>query len=217
MAALVQTVRMATVERASGSVLREMISGFAFVKGNNIYIYLIGMTYVVTCLGTSYIFLMPVFAEEVLAVGSEGMGWLIATSGIGGLIGIFAFSAFGKVRWRGWAILGSAVGYGIFLICFALSSWFWLSLIAVFCAGLCVFFYLPTLMATIHSLVPNEYRGRVMGLYVTSFNLMPLGALQAGFLSSYFNPQFAVAFGGSPGSAIRFGAGPWSRTAALRW
>ena len=50
---------------------------------------------------------------------------------------------------------------------------------------------------SVNLLVPDEYRGRVMGLRGVMFNLAPLGSLQAGLIASAVNTPFAVGLGGA--------------------
>jgi hypothetical protein len=51
-------------------------------------------------------------------------------------------------------------------------------------------------MSTLQTLVPDELRGRVMGIYGMTWSLLPLGAMQAGAIAQFTNAPFAVALGG---------------------
>jgi len=85
--------------------------------------------------GMSYLVLMPVFARTVLAVGSQGFGFLQSAGGAGALIGVLAVAWFAHSRGKGaQAIFGAAV-FGVFLIVFALSRSYLLSLIMAFLLG----------------------------------------------------------------------------------
>ena len=44
--------------------------------------------------------------------------------------------------------------------------------------------------------VPEELRGRVMGVFSLTFGIIPAGGLQAGFMAEVFNAQIAVVVGG---------------------
>jgi hypothetical protein len=48
----------------------------------------------------------------------------------------------------------------------------------------------------IQARVPDQLRGRVMGIYGLTWSMMPLGALQAGFIADLVDAPFAVALGG---------------------
>ena len=195
-AMLIQTVNLSHVERTRGKVFQEMWMGLTYIREHGIFLSLISLAYLVGIFGMSYVFLMPVFAKEILGVGSEGMGWLLAVSGIGSVVGIFATINLGHFQYRGWTIIGGVVIFGAFLISFALSPWYWLSLLLVFLVGASGSVFLISNMTILQMLVPNEFRGRVMGIYTVTHTLAPVGAIQSGFIAAQLSPQFAVALGG---------------------
>ena len=196
MALLSQTLHLVPVERASGNVVREMQMGFKFIKEHNIFLFLVSITFINSVFGMSYILLMPVFAREVLLVGEEGMGWLLTMSGVGAVSGIIISTLFGNYGHRGYVMIGGAVCFGSFVALFGLSHWYVVSMVLVFLAGMSNSFYLISVMTTLQTLVPNEFRGRVMGVYSMTYSMIPLGALQAGFISDTLGPDIAVAMGG---------------------
>jgi MFS family permease len=60
-------------------------------------------------------------------------------------------------------------------------------------------------MSTLQMLVPNEMRGRVMGFYGMTWNIMPLGGMFAGVLAVSIGAPWAVAIGGLAVSAFAIG------------
>ena len=121
-----RTLKLPPVERASGAVLKEMMTGFLFIKGNPIFSFLIGMTFFNSMFGLSYLFLMPVIAKEVLQVGPEKIAWLLGASGLGALAGIYIASNLGKFQHKGWLLIGVRS-------CLALPSSFSLSFLILRC------------------------------------------------------------------------------------
>jgi MFS family permease len=97
--------------------------------------------------------------------------------------------------------LGGAVFFGVFLILFAITSSIFASLplamFLIFLAGACTSIYMISILTTLQSLVPNELRGRVMGIYGMTFSVLPLGAMQAGGVAEFTSAPFAVALGGA--------------------
>lgn len=57
--------------------------------------------------------------------------------------------------------------------------------------------YVISVMTTLQALVPDQFRGRVMGFYGITWSLIPLGSMQSGAIASYFGAPFAVALGGA--------------------
>ena len=204
-----QTLKLPPVERARGNVFKEMMTGFLFIKRSPIFSFLIGMSFFNSMFGMSYIFLMPVFAREVLDVGAVKIGWLMGAAGVGALSGIFIASNLSKVEHKGRLLIGGAVFFGTSLILFAIASHFKqyeLSLVILFLEGLSNAIYLMMVMTTLHTLVPDNFRGRVMGFYAITWSLAPLGGLQSNFIAHYISAPVAVAIGGTLVIAFALGA-----------
>jgi MFS family permease len=202
MALMISTLRLPPIKRAEGtSVAQDMAEGIKFVHTNRIFTFLIGMSFFNSMFGMSYIFLFPVFAKDIFETGASGLGFLSAATGIGGLLGTFTTASLGNFQRKGWLLLGGAVFFGVFLILFAITSSIFASLplamFLIFLAGACTSIYMISILTTLQSLVPNELRGRVMGIYGMTFSVLPLGAMQAGGVAEFTSAPFAVALGGA--------------------
>jgi MFS family permease len=186
-----------------------MAQGINFVRTNWIFTFLIGMTFFNSMFGMPYIFLFPVFAKDIFDAGTSGLGFLSAATGIGALLGTLLTALLGNFQRKGWLLLGGSVLFGVFLILFAVTSSLFASLpIAlglIFLVGASTSIYMITVMSTLQTLVPNELRGRVMGIYGMTYSLLPLGAMQAGAIAEFTNAPFAVALGGA--AVILFAVG----------
>ena len=202
MAVMVSTLRLAPAARSQGSsVLQDMGRGIGFVRSNRIFTFLIGMTFFNSVFGMSYIFMFPVFASETFDSPKAGLGFLNAATGLGGLLGTLVTASLGNFKHKGWLLLGGAVLFGVFLIVFAVTSEVFaflpLALVLVFLAGVSTSIYMITVMSTLQLLVPNELRGRVMGIYGMTWSLLPIGAMQAGAIAEYTSAALAVGIGGA--------------------
>ena len=151
----------------------------------------------VTLLGRPYTVLLPVFAAEVLHGGPQTLGWLMAASGCGALVGTLALSLQRSLGQSARTIrLGAAVA-GTALVLFALSDALWQSLALMFVTGLGVMVHLASSNALIQTLVVDDERGRVMGLYTMAFvGLAPVGTLLAGTLAASLGAARMVLLGG---------------------
>ena len=139
--------------------------------------------------------LIPLFAEKVLHVGAAGFGFLMAALGLGAFTGALSLAAFPSqvsgARQFGIGLLWSAL-----LVAFSLSRWAPLSASLLFGAGFCQMWFIATANTRIQSLTPDHLRGRVMALYAQAMmGVGPIGATQAGALSSLLGPPFAMATG----------------------
>jgi MFS family permease len=180
----------------SGGVLQHMADGLNFIRRNEVYFIFIGMIFFNSAFGMSYLVLMPVFARNVLDVGSQGFGFLQSAGGAGALAGVLAVAWFSHTRGKGIQALAGASSFGLLLIMFALSRSYPLSLLLAFLLGVASQFYMTTISTVLQIELPNELRGRVMGIYGLAWELMPVGGMIAGGLAEFAGAPMAVGFGG---------------------
>lgn len=183
-------------QSTSRGLLKDMAEGLSFIRQNEIYWVFIGMTFFNSVFGMSYVIMMPVFARNVLNVGSQGFGFLQSAGGGGALAGVLLAAYLSHFRGKGLQAINGAVIFGVTLILFAMSSWFPLSLIAAFALGMAGQFYMTTIHAILQMNLPNELRGRVMGIHGLAWELMPIGGLISGAIAEFAGAPIAVAFGG---------------------
>jgi MFS family permease len=191
------------------SAFRDIVEGLKFIKANSVFSFLIGMTFFNSFFGLSYIILMPVFADDILMVGADGQGVLMSVSGIGALIVTLWLGTRVSSGNTGFILIGGAVLTGITLAAWALTAEYIgsypLALFLIFFLGLFSSVYMISIMSTLQMLVPNEMRGRVMGFYGMTWNIMPLGGMFAGVLAVSIGAPWAVAIGGLAVSAFAIG------------
>jgi MFS family permease len=142
--------------------------------------------------------LLPVFANEILHVGPEGLGIMRATSSLGAVLVMLAMariSPMGK-PWRN--LLIAVTGFGLSIICFALSRNFYLSLLFLFTEG--GFDSISVLIrgTIMQLLTPDSMRGRVSAvnqMFIGSSN--EIGAFESGTAAKLMGTVPSVLFGGS--------------------
>ena len=182
---------------AAGGLLQQMKVGLSFIRSHEIFYTFIGMTFFNSVFGMAYVTLMPVFARDILDVGSRGFGFLQSAGGAGALLGTLV-AAF--LSHTGRRVLQTAVGatlFGVLLILFALSSSYTLSLALVFGLGMTSQFYMTGVNQTLQLNLPEELRGRVMGISGLAWELMPLGGTIAGGVAEFAGAPAAVVLGGA--------------------
>jgi predicted MFS family arabinose efflux permease len=139
-----------------------------------------------------YISLMPVFAQDVLHVGAGEFGLMMAAPGIGALCGTLTIASLGNIRRKGLLLFFSLVAVGLSLIVFAESRSLPLSLLLLTLVGGFQMTYFTTNQTLIQLMTPDQFRGRVMGIYMLNQGLLPLGSLFAGGLAGVFGAPLAV-------------------------
>src|SRR3972149_2898458 len=112
--------------------------------------------------------------------GPSGMGLLMSAGGFGAILGLGVTAALTDYDRKGYLLVGGASAYGAFLVLFALSTSYPLSLFASFFMGAFGSVYMITVQTALQLRVPDELRGRVMGVFGMTYNMGPLGGLQAG-------------------------------------
>jgi len=174
------------------SMFKDLVEGVGFIRDNFLFAFLIGMSLFSSFFGMGAQQLYPVFARDILDVGASGLGFLYSAGGIGSMLGMLILGSLGNVERKGLLIVGGATAYGGFLVLFALSASFPLSLAAMFLMGAFSSAYMITVQTALQLRVPDQLRGRVMGIYGISHNIGPLGAMQAGALAAAVSAPFAV-------------------------
>ena len=186
--------------RTRSSTFQDLKEGLTFVGKSSIFSCLIALTFFNSFFGMAYIPLMPIFAVDILKVGADGQGWLMGIGGIGSLITSIWFAAKGSGASKTLLIIGGGIMSGLSVIAFALTSeWvgsFILAMALMFVVGVFNTMQNTALQASMQILVPDHIRGRVMGLYGMTYNIRPLGGMQAGALAGLITAPFAIAIGG---------------------
>ncbi|MGH7824824.1 MAG: MFS transporter [Candidatus Binatia bacterium] len=185
-----------SVAASAGGLLKHMLDGLNFIRKNDLYYTFIGITFFNSVFGMSYLILMPVFARDILDVGSQGFGFLQSAGGGGALAATLAVAYLAARRGRILQALSGAVIFGILLIIFAFSRSYPLSLALAFVLGFASLYYMTIINTTLQLNLPEQLRGRVMGIYGLTWDLMPVGGMIAGSIAEIAGAPAAVAFGG---------------------
>jgi predicted MFS family arabinose efflux permease len=153
--------------------------------------------------------LMPFFADDIFHRGSQGLGFLMGAMGAGAVAGVLVLARNAKVSGLARVMVYSGASMGAAYVAFAFSPWFYFSLAIMPLIGYSVMRQMASANTTIQSVIPDEYRGRIMALYaMTVVGLGPFGSLAAGALAGRFGARATVAMGGVLGMAA---------SAAFRW
>jgi MFS family permease len=194
-AALLASLRLDPDERGSDEHASGMLGGFRYVLANRLFLAVIGLSFFTSVFGMSYNTLLPVFADDILDVGAEGFGFMETAIGVGGFLGTLLIIKLGAGRWAGPTMIGMAGLFGLFIAAFAASRSLALSMGLLFCAGFCSSMYLNIGMVTLQVQVPDELRGRVMGIWSMTWFLPPIGGVFAGALAEWIGAPWTVALG----------------------
>ena len=177
------------------SMWPDIREGVSYIRHSRLVISLLAMAFVPLTFGLPYMFLMPVFADEVLGQSELGYGLLMAMAGVGALVASLAIASLGDFRQKGKLLLASALVFGITLALFGISHSFPLSLAILVGVGAGGTGYMALNNTLLQSNVPLRILGRVMSIWMITFALMPMGTLPIGAVAQALGPTTAVAGG----------------------
>src|SRR5213083_1212213 len=146
--------------------------------------------------GWSYGVLMPAFARDVLGRGANGYGVLMSASGAGAFIGALVVATYGHLFTPRRLALGGVWLFSAAMLAFSFTKTFSLALLFLFVAGFGMLLFFSTSNTLLQTIVPDEMRGRVMGVWSLVFGAMiPLGSLEAGAVAHWLGTALALGFG----------------------
>jgi len=140
--------------------------------------------------------LLPAFARDVFGRGADGYGVLMSASGIGALAGALTVATAGHVLPTRKMALGGVWIFSAALLAFSFTRNFYVALAFMTLGGFGMLLFFSTSNTVMQTIVPDEMRGRVLGVWGLVFGAMiPLGSLEAGSLAHWLGAPFALAFG----------------------
>lgn len=193
----INIIHQSQPQQVSINFLHSIKESVKYLRSDISLVALMTLVAVVTIFGWSYSVLLPIFADSVLNIGAVGLGNLMMSVGIGALVSAVTVASFeSRISARSFVY----TGIFLFTVCvavFALSSNVSLSIFSLVGVGMGLVMFLATANATIQKQVPDELRGRVMGLYSLIFQgLSPFGSFGMGFFANIIGVRGAVVSGG---------------------
>jgi MFS transporter, DHA1 family, staphyloferrin A biosynthesis exporter len=176
------------------ALLTELKEGFSYIQKAPVILSSIAAAYILSIFVGTYNRFLPVFAKEILDVGPQGLGILMAAPGAGAIVSLFFLGNSGENWRRDLMLWMSSVATPIFLILFCLSRSFWLStvLLAFVGAGQIAFRTVSRLIIQIE--VPHELLGRVISVFLMDQGMRSVGSLVMGAFATFFGADVGLAF-----------------------
>ncbi len=206
----------------AGSPIEHIVEGFRFVNDTAPIRALLMLLGIVSMTGMPYVVLMPIFADKILHTGGQELasligahdlgavrlGILMGAAGVGALLGALTLAVRSGVKGLSRWVMVCCAGFGVSLMLFSASRWFWLSVALLLPVGYFIMLQMASSNTLIQVMVPDALRGRVMAVYSMMFmGLAPLGSLMGGALADRLGAPLTVAIGGlaSVAGAVWFG------------
>jgi predicted MFS family arabinose efflux permease len=193
---MVLTTTFPAVEPAIRRVdLGELLGGVRLIRERADLMGLFLLTALPGFLVFPYISFLNVYALEVLDLGSSGYGLLMAASGLGAVVGGLSVAGGRRREGVGKTLLIRTGLYCLVIVALMAVPVLLVSLACLVIAGFLGAYAFSANNATIQQRITDELRGRVMGAYLLTWGLMPIGALWMGPLAQAAGIRFTTALG----------------------
>ena len=179
---------------AINQLFTNLSEGFRYAFSNQTVVAVIVITVFMNLLLFPYMQMVTVVSKNVLNVGPLLMGVLMASDGLGALIGSTLIASRQGMRYHGRVFLYGSLVSLVALLLFSLSKWYLLSLPLLLLLGIGTSGF-GTMQSTIVLLVSKpEIRGRALGIVTLAIGAGPIGALVVGAVSEWIGPSNALMF-----------------------
>jgi predicted MFS family arabinose efflux permease len=150
--------------------------------------------------------LLPVQIEEVFKLEVEALGLMLSMIGVGALFGSLVIASLSRNSRRGWVLLITSMLSGGAILLAAFTTSYSVALVIMILLGVGDSGRRALNSSLIMEQTDDEHRGRVMGVYMMNFGLIPLGAIPLGFITAFLDVRvaFAIAGGGLLVAAIGY-------------
>ncbi|MBV1879297.1 MAG: MFS transporter [Pseudomonadales bacterium] len=196
-ALMMMKVRVTDAERPGpqGSVATELASGFAYVLRTPVILMLLACNFLMVFFSLTYFMLLPGFAKQVLDAGPDRLGYLISVSGLGSLLGSLWVASMANRR-RARVLLAGGLLLGLALMLFAMSTNYWLSMLLLTVVGVGQAARMSLSNVLIQSYVDDEFRGRVMSIYMLEMAFLSVSIYPISVLADRVGPEWTVGMSG---------------------
>jgi predicted MFS family arabinose efflux permease len=194
-AALLLLKRGGGMAAPAEGVLASLKAGLVAVRDAKTLRGLIVLSFIGSFCAMPLVTFLPVFARNVFHRDAKGYSVLLASFGIGAILGAVGVAAFGNVKRKGTLAVAMQMLFGALMAGFAISRTPVLSYALLALAGASLMVVFALFMTLVQTHVEDRLRGRVVSVYSLAFRgAMPLGNLAAGALAGLFSAP-AVLFG----------------------
>lgn len=183
--------------RQSHGLWRDICEGITELRRNLSMIASLLLISSISFLGRPYVQMMPAFAKDVLRVGPQELGLLMAAPGMGTIAGSLILTSIGSLMRLEWLVIVSSVFFALALICLGWTKVFYLACLILILTGSSQTMAMATTNTLLQTTAAPQVRGRVVSIYtMLHMGLNPLGAFPAGAIAAKAGVPFVLRAGG---------------------
>jgi predicted MFS family arabinose efflux permease len=177
----------------SGSALKDIREGLRAVRDEKRILAIACLVGAMSLFANAFAILIPAWAVEVLHGDATTNGFLVSARGVGALVAALAIASLSHRRFKGRLMTVASFCFPVALFLFSFTRRLPTSLLALLFVGAANILTGNLCNALVQSLVKDNLRGRVMGIYMFFFlGFMPLGALLAGGAATAFGAPLTI-------------------------
>ena len=190
--------------RMPGAPLHQIREGLGYAGNDRPVRAILELVTAFSVLGIPYVALMPVLARDRLGLGAGGYGVMLSVLGIGGLTGALALAAAGLRIRRGPLVMRTSTTYATLLLILSFVRQPAIAYPILLATGCLMIVNNATANGMLQTMVPDEYRGRLMSIYSIIVVGLPqvIGAFSAGAVAGLVGIQWAI--GGAAVAMLAF-------------
>lgn len=142
--------------------------------------------------GMAYAQLLPIVAGDVLDIGAAGLGALFSAVGAGSMLGAFASAALSTHAQKGVLMFSTSLAWAVAIIVFTTARSVPLAIAALLVIGVTAAVSQIACQTILNLALPNEFRGRVMSVFMMTWSVPPLAALPLGWIADQIGVPLTV-------------------------
>ena len=179
-----------------GNIFPEMKSGIRFVFDNPTVIGFMFITLLMVILVVPFFSaLIPVYSATIYNVGAKGLGLLLSAAGLGSLLGTMMLASCGRLKRPGIISFNILAMIAILMIAVSLNKHYGLALLLTMLISGAMMTFFSVVGATVQSILTDHMRGKVTGIYMMCWGLIPFGAMASGFIANAIGADLATRIG----------------------
>ena len=188
--------------RSGDTLGQEVLQGLRYAWETPLIVLILAFMLVTSLFVVNFGVVVPLVTREILHEGAHGFGLLMASLGVGALVGAGALALVGRGRAPVWLLAGAALIDAVGLAGLGLARQFWVTALILCVMGFAMIVFMASSNTTLQVTVPDALRGRLMGLYAFVFvGMNPFGALFIGSVAEKWGVPAACMTGGGVGAA----------------
>lgn len=180
------------------SAFNDLLGGFKYLKGQKLIILLMIIIGMSSMFGIGMMTVIPAWAVKILHGDASTNGMLQASRGVGAVVCSLVIASQSRKIKKGKYLFLGLLTLAFFILLFSFNSTYIISCLLLFGVGVGLIGINNLSNSLTQSIISEEFRGRIMGIYSFSFfALMPIGALWIGIIAEHFSLPAAVFVNGA--------------------